>query len=114
MTASQVKKLAGRMVLVCTVLLLCLILASNFFSNAFNPIILIVQLIPIAMTIPGQLQGSSRAMQWLCFVDLFFLVQGILLCFTPGRMLFGLLETFICLILFFSAIVFIRASRNTA
>ncbi|MBT5485193.1 MAG: DUF2069 domain-containing protein [Gammaproteobacteria bacterium] len=114
MTATQVKKLAGRIVLVSTVLLLCLILIINFFSNAFNPIILIVQLIPLAMTLPGQLQGSSRAIQWLCFVDLFFLVQGILLCFTPGRMLLGLLETLICLIVFFSAIIFIRAARNAA
>lgn len=114
MTSAQIKKIAGRTVLVSTFLLMCLILIINVISSAFNTVILIVQIIPLGITIPGQLKGSSRAIQWLCFVDLFFLVQGILLCFTPGRMIFGLIETLICLLIFFSAIIFIRTSRNAA
>ena len=112
MTSAQIKKIAGRTVLVSTVLLMCLILIINVMGSAFNTVILVVQLIPLALTLPGQLKGSSRAIQWLCFVDLFFLTQGILLCFTPGRLIFGLIETLICLLIFFSAIISIRASRN--
>ena len=112
MTSAQTKTIAGRTVLVSTFLLICIIFIINVIGSAFNPVILIVQIIPLGLTIPGQLKESSRAIQWLCFVDLFFLVQGILLCFTPGRLIFGLIETLICLLIFFSAIIFIRASRN--
>ena len=111
MDATQQKKIAGHVVLVSTILLIFLLLIINIFGPAFNAIILLAQLVPLALTVPGQVKGLPRVIQWLCFVDLFFLVQGILLSFTPGRFLFGIIETAICLILFFSAIIFIRASQ---
>jgi uncharacterized membrane protein len=82
-------------------------------SPAFNPLILATQLLPLALVLPGLIKRNHRTYQWLCFVDLFFLTHGILLAFTPGRLGLGLAETLICLTLFVSAIIFIRASQRT-
>ena len=114
MTSETSAKTALRVTIGASFLLLAVLVLIQWTSGSFNLIILIAQMIPLALTLPGQFSKSSRSMQWLCFVVLFFLIQGILLAFTPGRMWAGLTETGICLILFFSAIIFIRASRKTA
>ena len=114
MEALKKRRLAANSVLVLTILLMLFLVVANLASESFNILFLLAQLVLLALTLPGQLQGSSRAFQWLCFVDMFFLTQGILLLFTPGDQLFGLIETAICLALFFSAIIFIRVARDTA
>ncbi len=114
MTPETTASFAVRVVVAASLLLLALLVLIQWTSGSFNLLILIAQMIPLALTLPGQFNKSSRSMQWLCFVVLFFMVQGILLAFTPGRTWIGLTEAAICLILFFSAIIFIRASRKTA
>ncbi len=114
MTPETSAKLAVQTTITASFLLLAVLVVIQWSSGAFNPIIVVAQMIPLVLTLPGQFNKSSRSMQWLCFVVLFFLVQGILLAFTPGRIWAGLIESAICLILFFSAIIFIRASRKTA
>lgn len=113
MLALPWRTIAGNTALASTLLLAALLVASRLASPVFNPVILVVQLVPLALTVPGQLKGSARAFQWLCFVVLFFMVQGILRLFTPGGLFIGSAETLICLVLFVSAIIFIRASRRT-
>lgn len=106
-------RIIGKIILgLCLILVLLLTVITLMTQSSM--VFLLAQLVPLALTIPGQLKGRSRAYQWLCFVDMFFLVQGILLVFTPGMLYYGLAETLICLGLFFSAIIFIRASRRAA
>lgn len=114
MTPDQAKHYSRYITLSSTVLLILLLTVVNITRPAFNLIVLFAQLIPLALTIPGQLTSSPRAFQWLCFADMFFLTQGILLAFTPGQLVTGLTEVLICLTLFFSAIIFIRASQRTS
>lgn len=111
MQAATLKRVARQSVLGATFALLILLVVINLASTAFNPVILLAQLVPLGLTLPGLLKGSSRTMQWICFADMFYLVQGILLAFSPGSLWIGLLETAICLVLFVSAIIFIRAAR---
>lgn len=107
-------RLAAIVTLAGTLLLMALLVFLNVTSAAFNIIILVAVLIPPALTLPGVIGGDSRSYQWLCFVALFYMTHGILLAFTPGRLLPGLAETLICLTLFVSAIIFIRARRRKA
>lgn len=105
------KKLSRQVSLAGSLLLISVLVIINIRSGAFNILILAAQLVPIALTLPGLIKGNSRNYQWQCFVVLFFLVQGILLAFTPGWFMLGIIESMICLLLFFSAIIFIRAAR---
>ena len=105
------KKLSRQVSLAGSLLLISVLVIINIRSGAFNILILAAQLVPIALTLPGLIKGNSRNYQWQCFVVLFFLVQGILLAFTPGWFMLGIIESIICLLLFFSAIIFIRAAR---
>jgi len=113
MTSNRMAKLSRYCVLIALGSLILLLFAISFRSQSFNPFMVLVLLIPLLPTIPGLLRGQSRSFQWLCFADLFFLVQGILLLFTPGWYYLGMSETLICLVIFFSAIIFIRSSRIT-
>lgn len=94
--------------------LLAAILALLNISAGFNALVLAMQWLPLALTVPGLLRGNVRSAQWLCFLTLFFLVHGILRAFTPGGLLAGIAESLICLGLFVSAIIFIRSSRRPA
>ena len=86
-------------------------LAALNILGGFNALVLVIQEVPIAMTLPGLFRGHGRSAQWLCFITLFYLVHGILLAFSPGMLVTGLLESLICLGLFVSAIIFVRISR---
>ena len=105
-------KIPAAITTVCTGLLMVMLVFFNISSEAFNPVTLVAVLIPPALTVPGLLKGASRSYQWLCFIALFYMTHGILLAFTPGRLVPGLIETSLCLIMFFSAIIFIRARRR--
>ena len=111
--SNRMAKLSKNSVLVALCSLMLLLLAISFRSQAFNPLMVLILLVPLLLTVPGLLRGQPRAFQWLCFADLFFLVQGILLLFTPGWYFLGMSETIICLVIFFAAIIFIRSSRIT-
>jgi len=105
-------KIPAVITIVCAGLLMAMLVFFNVSSDAFNPVILVAVLIPPVLTIPGLLKGASRSYQWLCFIALFYMTHGILLAFTPGRLTPGLIETSLCLTMFFSAIIFIRARRR--
>ena len=107
-------KLSRLCVLIALCSLILLLFAISFRNQSFNPFMVLILVIPLLFTVPGVLRGQPRSFQWLCFADLFFLVHGILLLFTPGWYYLGISETFICLVIFFSAIIFIRSSRITA
>jgi len=54
-----------------TALLIALVLYFGVTSGMTNPVVLLIMIIPISLTLPGQIRGSSRVFQWLCFVVLF-------------------------------------------
>lgn len=99
---------SARITLALTIALILFLVFLNLLGPAFNPLILGFQILPLILTVPGQLGGKARAYQWLCFIVLFFFVQGVLLIFTPGWLPAGILETGICCLLFVFAIIFIR------
>lgn len=92
--------------------LLMVVLATINIRDGFNAIILGFQLVLLVLPLPGIMGGSIRSAQWLCFLTLFFLVHGILGAFTPGGLVTGIAEALICVLLFVSAIIFIRTSRK--
>lgn len=95
-----------------TALLIALVLYFGVTSGMTNPVVLLIMIIPISLTLPGQIRGSSRVFQWLCFVVLFYLMLGILLSLSGTYTLLGLGISLVCLLLFISAIIFIRSKRK--
>lgn len=83
MTSETSAKSALRVTIGASFLLLAVLVLIQWTSGSFNLIILIAQMIPLALTLPGQFSKSSRSMQWLCFVVLFFLIQGYCLPLLP-------------------------------
>lgn len=52
-----------------------------------NALLWAMQGLPLLCTIPGLRQGNRRALQWLGFLLLFYLVNGILQAFNPAPIL---------------------------
>ncbi|MEG1041229.1 MAG: DUF2069 domain-containing protein [Pseudomonas sp.] len=71
-------------------------------------VILAVELVPLALLLPGMLLGNARAHAWTCFVVNLYFIKGVLAAFDPARALFGWLEVAISLTLFVSALLYVR------
>lgn len=52
-----------------------------------NAIVWAMQALPLLGTLPGQYRGNRRTLQWLGFLLLFYLVNGILQAFNPTPVL---------------------------
>ncbi len=72
----------------------------------------LIQVIPLVAFIPALSKQQLRAYQWLCFLILFYFLMAVLAIFTPGKTLFGSLETFFCALLFSSAILYIHKKQR--
>jgi len=114
MPATQKMRLAAGATSVLTLILGLFLVVLNLLGPAFNPAILGFQLLPLILTLHGQFRYQPRAFQWLCFIIMFFFVQGVLLMFTADWLLAGSLETLLCLLIFAFAIIFIRAQRQSS
>ncbi len=71
-------------------------------------VILAIELIPLLLLLPGLLLGSARAHAWTCFVVNLYFIKGVLAAFDPARALFGWVEVLVSLVLFVSALLFVR------
>ncbi|QVM97959.1 DUF2069 domain-containing protein [Pseudomonas sp. SORT22] len=71
-------------------------------------VILAIELVPLALLLPGMLLGNARAHAWTCFVVNLYFIKGVLAAFDPARALFGWLEVAISLTLFVSALLYVR------
>lgn len=71
-------------------------------------VILAIELIPLLLLLPGLLLGSARAHAWACFVVNLYFIKGVLAAFDPARALFGWVEVLVSLVLFVSALLFVR------
>lgn len=92
--------------------LIALLTVNNLlFANlhgARTGVILAVELVPLALLLPGMLMGNARAHAWTCFVVNLYFIKGVLAAFDPARALFGWLEVLISLALFLSALLYVR------
>lgn len=98
--------------LVAFVALMVLLTVNNlWFANlhgARTGVILAIELVPLLLVLPGMLIGSARAHAWTCFVVNLYFIKGVLAAFDPARALLGWLEVGISLVLFVSALLYVR------
>lgn len=74
-----------------------------------NPWVIIGTLtVPLLIFMPGMLTGNIRAHAWLCFVVNLYFIYGVLTCFQPDRMAYGLLLTGFSLLFFIPAMGYVR------
>ena len=92
--------------------LLVLLLVWNLtfadLHGARTWVVLSIQLLPLLLLAPGLLMGNARAHAWICFVVNIYFIQGVLAAIDPNRALFGALETVTSLLLFCSALLYVR------
>ncbi|MGR3894793.1 DUF2069 domain-containing protein [Pseudomonas sp. 1176_21] len=92
--------------------LMALLTVNNlWFANLHGArvgVILAIELVPLLLVLPGMLMGSARAHAWTCFVVNLYFIKGVLAAFDPARALLGWLEVGISLVLFVSALLFVR------
>ena len=76
-----------------------------------NPIIIIgVQLLPLLIFLPGIITGHVRTHAWLSFAINLYFIQGVLICFQPGRLGYGLFMAGFSVLYFVAALYYIRWS----
>lgn len=76
-----------------------------------NPVIIIgVQLFPLLIFLPGMLTAHVRTHAWLCFAINLYFIQGVLICFQPGRLYYGLFMSGFSVLYFLAALYFVRWS----
>jgi uncharacterized membrane protein len=71
-------------------------------------VILGVQLLPLLIFLPGIIQGSPRTFAFLAFAINLYFIHGVLVCFQPGRGLYGGLLVFFSLLYFLAALGYVR------
>lgn len=71
-------------------------------------VILLIELVPLLILVPGMLNGSPRGHSFTCYVVNLYLLKGALAAFDPNRQLFGLLEIAASVAVFVSALLFVR------
>ncbi|WP_300730148.1 DUF2069 domain-containing protein [Pseudomonas sp.] len=71
-------------------------------------VILLIELVPLAILVPGMLMGSARGHSFTCYVVNLYLIKGALAAFDPNRQLFGLLEIAASVAVFISAMLYVR------
>lgn len=71
-------------------------------------VILLIELVPLMIVLPGMLLGSARGHSFTCYVINLYLIKGALAAFDPNRQLFGLLEMIVSVAVFISAMLYVR------
>ena len=71
-------------------------------------VILLIELVPLMLLVPGMLKGSARGHSFTCYVVNLYLIKGALAAFDPNRQVFGLLEIAASVAVFVSALLFVR------
>ncbi|NWB87147.1 MULTISPECIES: DUF2069 domain-containing protein [Pseudomonas] len=71
-------------------------------------VILLIELVPLLLLLPGMLLGSARGHSFTCYVVNLYFIKGALAAFDPNRQLFGVLEMAASVAVFCSAMVYVR------
>jgi uncharacterized membrane protein len=106
---SSVTVLHSIVLVCCTALLVLFTLPLLLIENASYGLWL-MQAVPLLLTLPGLIRFKSRNLQWLGFLVLFYLLEGILQIYSALILLqiTGVLTTLVCFVLFIAVIVKIR------
>nr|WP_314489936.1 DUF2069 domain-containing protein [uncultured Pseudomonas sp.] len=71
-------------------------------------VILLIELVPLLIVLPGMLLGSARGHSFTCYMINLYLIKGALAAFDPNRQLFGFLEMTVSVAVFISAMLYVR------
>lgn len=91
--------------------MLSLLVYNAFFAelHGANPLVIIgTLLVPLLIFLPGIFMGNVRAHAWLCFAINLYFIYGVLVCFQPGRLIYGVLLVGFSLLYFISAMGYVR------
>jgi uncharacterized membrane protein len=74
-----------------------------------NPLVIIgTLLVPLLIFMPGIFMGNVRAHAWLCFAINLYFIYGVLVCFQPGRLVYGSLLVGFSVLYFIPAMGYVR------
>lgn len=74
-----------------------------------NPLVIIgTLLVPLLIFMPGMLSGNVRTHAWLCFAINLYFIYGVLVCFQPGRLVYGALLVGFSVLYFIPAMGYVR------
>ena len=107
---------ADALLLAGSLLLLLLFSLHLWLSPAGSIGLWLMQSVPLLLTLPGQYRRQSRALQWLGFLLLFYLLTGILQAFNPLpflRML-GICLAALSIVLFVLLVATMKSRRKPA
>ncbi|SEI37298.1 Uncharacterized membrane protein [Allopseudospirillum japonicum] len=71
-------------------------------------VILAIQILPLVAFAPALIKQNPRMHAWLCFVVLFYFMQGTTTAFYPHKFWLGLIEAILAGTLFVSAMLYTR------
>lgn len=91
--------------------ILVLLIYNALFADLHgaNPLVIIgTLLVPLLIFMPGILIGNVRAHAWLCFAINLYFIYGVLVCFQPGRLIYGALLVGFSVLYFIPAMGYVR------
>lgn len=106
MRLTRILSLIGYLAVIVTLLVYNAIFAD---LHGANPLVIIgTLLVPLLIFMPGIVMGNVRAHAWLCFAINLYFIYGVLVCFQPGRLIYGSLLVGFSLLYFIPAMGYVR------
>lgn len=79
-----------------------------------NTTIWIIQLLPLAILVPGLIKGGYRSYALLCFVVMIYFMAAVINAFTPGYTWPPLVEIALVCIIFVASLLYARYVRRAS
>ncbi|GGC86222.1 DUF2069 domain-containing protein [Halopseudomonas salina] len=106
MRLTRILSLIGYLAVIVTLLVYNAMFAD---LHGANPLVIIgTLLVPLLIFMPGIVMGNVRAHAWLCFAINLYFIYGVLVCFQPGRLIYGSLLVGFSLLYFIPAMGYVR------
>jgi len=77
-----------------------------------DPIIWAIQLLPLAILLPGLIRGGHRSYALLCFVVMIYFMAAVINVFTPGYTWPPYVEIALVVVIFVAALLYARYVRR--
>jgi len=72
----------------------------------------LLRALPLLLFIPALRRQSPRGAAWMCFVLLLYFTHAVVTAFIPGELLYGLVYTTLCVVMFGALVAWIRMLRT--
>jgi len=79
-----------------------------------NTTMWVIQLLPLAILVPGLIRGGYRSYALLCFVVMIYFMAAVINAFTPGYTWPPYVEILLIVIIFVAALLYARYVRRAA